>query len=522
MRTALYLLFTLAAAAAVASFIPQAKNEPSVYERYLRNHPSWSRVWQRLGFFDVFGSLWFQLLLATLILVLLACLVPRTTALVRLRRSLARPPRLAPFPSSGRRTSLETELPADQALAVARGVIRGRGYRLSPANQGRQLVAERGFSRELGSLLFHWSFLVLIFGAALSQGLGFRGHALIVEGQRWAEDVANYNDYAPGRFYRPEWHKGFVLQVDRFDVAYRADGSPADFVSQVKVFDGGRQVREKLVRVNDPLAYGGLKFYQSSYGWAAAVRVRQGDEIIYDGPVVTLPGGPGGSSEGVIRIPKLGRALLLDYYPDPVLAPPDVGPPPADDERNDPLRPVNLSDVRGGSAGRAFGRMQALGFDLLVVRSFEGDLRSNSPQNVFTLDRTGLRFVSRNLVVTPEVEQSLGDQAGGLFKSQVDLGGVTVEFVEPRRFTVLGVKADPGVPVVGVAVALLLVGLVPSLRAWRRRLWVHVVEREGEATLVELGGVGYQRKERFDDEFTAVALRLRTKLPPVTEREPVA
>jgi cytochrome c biogenesis protein len=525
MRTALYLLFALAASSGIASLLPQRKNEPNVYARFLQNHPFWSSVFGRLGFFDVFGSWWFQLLLVTLIVVLLACLVPRTAALVRQRRSLLRPPRLGPFPEAGhearRRTRMETPLGADAALMTARRVLRHWRYRLSASNEGRQLVAEKGFARELGSLVFHWSFLVLIVGAALSQGLGFRGQALIVEGDDWAEDVANYTAYAPGRFYADDWHRGFVLHVDSFDVAYRDDATPADFVSHVKVVEGGKVVRNKLLRVNDPLVYGGIKFYQISYGWAPVVRVRAQGETLYEGPVVSLPGGPDGSSEGVVRLPTLhpNAALLLDFYPDPVFAPagvPGLSRPGPDDGET---RPVNLSDVPGGSSGRSFGpTTKALGVPILVARQFQGDLGLTRPQNVYVLDTSRLTRAGGDLLVPKEAEGLLGT----LSSTSVALpGGASVEWLDLRRFTVLSVKADPGLPVVGVAAALLLAGLVPSLVAWRRRVWVHVVEGDGGMTLIELGGVAYQRRERFDDEFTALALRLRTQLPPVPERETV-
>jgi cytochrome c biogenesis protein ResB len=271
--------------------------------------------------------------------------------------------------------------------------------------------------------------------------------------------------------------------------------------------------------VNDPLVYGGVKFYQASYGWAPEVRVTAGDKTFYEGPVVALPGGPGGSSEAVLRIPQLqpNVGLRLDFYPDPVIVPPGVpgAPPPAPDEDPAKARPLNLSDVPGGSDGMRFGNTPALGVPILVVRGYTGDLRADLAQNVFTLDTAALRPAGGDLLVPGAVG------SGGLSDTSVDLGGVRVQFLGARRYSVLSVKADPGLPVVGLAAALIVLGLVPSLVAWRRRLWVHVVEREGEATLIELGGLAYQRKERFDDEFTAVALRLRHNLPPVLEREPV-
>jgi cytochrome c biogenesis protein len=505
MRTALYILFSLAVASIIASLVPQTKNEPAVADRFQNDHVLWGKVFRVLGFFDVFGSWWFQGLLALLIFVLVACLLPRTAALFRQRRSISRPPRVGRFPGSGRRTSMETTLSGDEAVAAARRAL--RGYQLSGVNEARQFIGEKGFARETGSLIFHWSFLVLIVGAALTVGFGFRGQAIIVEGERWTEDRANYTYYAPGRFFADDDHRGFVIELDSFGVTYGLpNGGASDYVSHVKVFDQGRQVEERNIRVNDPLVYGGLKFYQASYGWAPVVRVSKGAEVLYEGPVVSVNRGPGGSSEGTLRFRGEGTAFLLDFYPDPILAPGKDGP-----------EPANLSDVPGGSAGRSVGSQKAFGFPVMVVRAFTGAI-GDAPANVFTLDTNGLQPAGGDLVVPADVALAAGGQ---LKSASIAFQGLSVELLDLKRFTVLAVKADPGVPVVGLAAALILLGLVPSLYAWRRRLWVHVIERDGEATLVELGGVAYQRKERFDEEFTTVALRLRENLPPVPEKAPV-
>ena len=103
---------------------------------------------------------------------------------------------------------------AGMEQAAARGTLRSARYRLSRPNEAGQFIGERGFTREAGSLLFHWSLLLLIAGAVVSQGFGFRGQAIIVEGDRWAETSGNYSFYHPGRFYPDSWHKGFVLELE--------------------------------------------------------------------------------------------------------------------------------------------------------------------------------------------------------------------------------------------------------------------------------------------------------------------
>src|SRR5262245_60313479 len=83
MRTALVLLFLLAAAAAVGSLLPQIPNSPERVASYHAAHPAIGDFFARAGFFDVFGSWWFVLILSLLFVSLVACLIPRSRAMIR-------------------------------------------------------------------------------------------------------------------------------------------------------------------------------------------------------------------------------------------------------------------------------------------------------------------------------------------------------------------------------------------------------------------------------------------------------
>jgi cytochrome c biogenesis protein len=59
---------------------------------------------------------------------------------------------------------------------------------------------------------------------------------------------------------------GFSIRL--LDTGSKSDekGRPLDYYSRVEVLEGGRRIFEKTLRVNDPLEYKGVKFYQSNYG----------------------------------------------------------------------------------------------------------------------------------------------------------------------------------------------------------------------------------------------------------------
>jgi len=76
---------------------------------------------------------------------------------------------------------------------------------------------------------------------------------------------------------------GSVLHLDDFRFERYPDGRPRDWVSVVTVLEGGAPVLEKAeIRVNSPLRYSGLTFYQASYEEAPALALADpaGGEII--------------------------------------------------------------------------------------------------------------------------------------------------------------------------------------------------------------------------------------------------
>ncbi|MDP9241676.1 MAG: cytochrome c biogenesis protein ResB, partial [Actinomycetota bacterium] len=80
MRTAVILLLFLAAGAIAGSLVPQSDVSPLRVASIFRDHPLRARIYDALGLFHVFGSLWFTLIYSLLLLSLAACLFPRTRA----------------------------------------------------------------------------------------------------------------------------------------------------------------------------------------------------------------------------------------------------------------------------------------------------------------------------------------------------------------------------------------------------------------------------------------------------------
>jgi cytochrome c biogenesis protein len=89
---------------------------------------------------------------------------------------------------------------------------------------------------------------------------GFRGNINLVEG----ETASRVTLRKGGQIPLP----GFNLKLEQFTVSFYSTGAPKEFKSAVTLREGGQTVLSESIRVNHPLSYKGLSFYQSSYGVA--------------------------------------------------------------------------------------------------------------------------------------------------------------------------------------------------------------------------------------------------------------
>lgn len=468
MRTAIILLFVLAAAASVGSFIPQRPiNELSVI-RWKQARPVLGDYFETFGLFDVYGAPWFMAIYALLLVSLVGCLVPRYRAFWRVLRAQPKPGARGAHTFEGVAHCEPTD-----ALAIAERALRRRRYRIARIDGG--IAAERGHWREGGSLMFHTAFLVLLVGVAFGKGWGFNGQVAIVEGDRFTETHLAYDAINEGSRFG-ERHRGFTLQVDDFNATFEDNGVPKEFVSRVKLFERDRLVRDTDIRVNNPLVYRGVSIFQLAWGWAPRIVVTAKDgKVLHDAPVVFLP--DGGGWRGVIKLAHT--------------KPEQTG-----------LEMFFFNDLRIGPDGQPRNVSPLPNRPVVVYQVYRGDLNLSVPQSVYELDK-------RNLTA--------GKIAGISLDGQSELeDGTTISFPGLRQYTVFQIASDPGQGIALAGAALILVGLFPALYSSRRRVWIRVRPSEsagGEPeSRVEVSGLALQRKASFEEEFGAIVRDLGRQL----------
>src|SRR5205823_4104160 len=264
MRTALVLLLMLAAASVAGSLIPQEPNTPVRVAQFQAAHPLAGRIYDALGFFNVFGSWWFTLITVLLFTSLVACLFPRTRAAIRAIRQ--KPVQAREIDAFRHYAERAVAGDPEAAIASSRSVLRRRLFRVARADGSAAIAADKGALREAGSLLFHWAFILVLVGVMVGKGTGYSGRAVVIEGQTWADAGPNYDgEVRTGRYFTSDF-SGIGIHLDSFADTYRRSGVPMDFVSRVELLDPtGRPIRSQDIRVNHPAQVGDLRIFQFGF-----------------------------------------------------------------------------------------------------------------------------------------------------------------------------------------------------------------------------------------------------------------
>ncbi len=139
-------------------------------------------------------------------------------------------------------------------------------YRICSKESGDSvyIYADKYRCSPAGTLVSHLSLILLFIGLLLGNYLGFSNDNFIV---------------TEGTVQEVGYNTGLSLELLSFEADYWDDGVPRDYRSKVIVYQDGRQVTQNIIRVNHPLMYSGVHFYQSFFGQAVGMKVRTTDGV---------------------------------------------------------------------------------------------------------------------------------------------------------------------------------------------------------------------------------------------------
>jgi cytochrome c biogenesis protein len=163
---------------------------------------------------------------------------------------------------------IDLQFDVSKVVKAVKSILQKQGYRLRIEDDADTtcIAADKNRFFILGTYLSHLSIILLVLAYIIGSTLGFRESAFIVaEGD--AGEVGH--------------DTGLSLHLISFTDSYYEDGTPSDYSSEVILYKDGVEVVRTAVRVNYPLSYQGIRFYQSFFGPAAMIQITKNGEAIY-------------------------------------------------------------------------------------------------------------------------------------------------------------------------------------------------------------------------------------------------
>jgi cytochrome c biogenesis protein len=442
LRLTLVLLAVLAVLAVAGTLVPQQETAQELARRF---SPATIRILGTLQVFDLYHSAWFLLTMGLLAANLVVCSLNRFPVSWRLFKAetpagpgLFRdlPPECTAYPKGSR----------DEVLARAEQALRRRyrDVRREETDRGVVFRGQKGRVTHLGVYAVHLGVLLILAGGVAGALFGFDGYVHLGEGESTAAA-----DLEGGRGRRD---LGFTVRCDRFLVEMYENGMPKTFRSDLTFLKDGKTAFQGAVLVNHPLTFGGIRFYQSSYGRSADGRARlsftakgkeKTERTVTLGDTFALPGG-----EGTVQVLRVEENMM-----------------------------------QMGPAMKLLVRSNRGAVQIWVFREIERIRREN-----------------------PGLYEQAPMFNPGLFAPYV----FSLDGVEDRYYTVLKAATDPGVPLVTAGGLVLLAGLLIVFLVDHRRVWVLVEDAKGRLR-VSVAGRSQRTSAGLERELSDLQEALRGK-----------
>jgi cytochrome c biogenesis protein len=493
MGTALVLLFLLALGAIPGALLPQRSLNEFKVEQYIAEHSTIGPWLDRLQAFQVFSSFWFTAIYVLLFISLVGCLTPR---LIEHARSLRGTPVAAPRNLSRLPKHHAAEVAGDP-VAVATDVSGHlRGWRRIVRKQEGEITeisAEKGYLREFGNIVFHFSLLGLLVAVAAGKLFGYEGNVIVIADSGpgfCSASPAAFDSFRAGNTVDGTSLYPICLRVNDFQAHYLPTGQAVSFAANID-YQAGSDLntdtwRPYHLKVNEPLRIDGDRVYLQGHGYAPTFTV-----TFRDGQTrtQTLQFRPEDQitllSSGAMRFDPPGGS-----YPDP------------DERRKNQIAIQGLfaptEQLQGTLLSSSY---PALNNPAVAVDIYKGDtgLDTGRPQSLFSLDP---KLIDQNRLTKKARVNLRAGQA-----TRLD-DGTVVRFDGAVPFINVQVSHDPAQVWVLVFALTMMAGLLVSLVVRRRRVWVRLTPAGPGTVSVELGGLARTDNSGWGDEFDRLAQRL--------------
>ncbi|MDA2991239.1 MAG: cytochrome c biogenesis protein ResB, partial [Actinomycetota bacterium] len=473
---------------------PQRSLNESKVQQYLGQHPTLGPWLDRLQLFDVFSSFWFTAIYVLLFISLVGCLTPR---ILEHLRSLRATPVPVPRNLSRLPKYAEATLAGSPEAVAARISGQLRGWRQVTRTEGNvtEISAEKGYLREFGNIVFHFSLLGLLAAVAVGKIFGYEGNVIVIANGGpgfCSASPAAYDSFRAGNSVDGTGLYPMCIRVNDFQAQYLPTGQATSFASNVD-YQAGADLqtgtwKSYRLEVNHPLRVGGDRVYLQGHGYAPTF-------------TVTFPNGQ-------------QRTQTIQFQPDDPQSllssgtlrfDPPAGMYSADERREHQIAITGLFAPTQQMDGKLLSsKFPAMEDPAVAIDIYRGDagLDTGRPQSLFNLDHRLIE--QKRLTKLKRVNLNVGQEA------RLD-DGTVVRFDGATPFVNLQVSHDPGQVWVLVSSMTMMAGLMVSLIVRRRRVWARITDAGPGTVSVELGGLARTDNSGWGGEFDKLSRRFLTE-----------
>jgi cytochrome c biogenesis protein len=478
-KLAVILLIILAIVSIIGTIIQQNESP----DKYLREYSQATvQLFEFLGFFDMYHTWWFVLLVFLLTANLTVCTLDRFPHTWKIITAPLKPIDDNTLKALPFRKEIILQGDMDKAMERSANALKNHGYSYIESKDaaGVQLLTQKGVYNRFGVYITHVSILLIFIGALIGSFFGFKAFLNLPEGvaskvvylrnePMWDQIMDSLGIAKSPVIHDPQegvpaMPLGYYVRCDNFDVDYYMSpagmptGMPSEYHSTLSIFNlDGQKILDKRIRVNDPLTYQGVTFYQASYGTVPDARgkvilnIRKKSDTQSPGETVYVELG------GSVFVPSIDRTVkVLEFAP-------------------------------YGMRNPATGEVQVFKTDNEEYINPAVELEIYNGKKA--LYQTTLLKVDSG---RPNMPEDYVISFGGYWGT---------------RFTGLQVAKDPGVWVVYIGFIMLCVGPPIAFFGSHKKLWVRIQSR-GSETVVLVAGSANRNRIGFERVFNKVVAEI--------------
>jgi len=545
MSLAITLLTVLALASVIGTVLLQNQEQTDYLQQF---GPIWYWVFRSLGLFDMYHTWWFLSLLGFLMLSLSVCLYRNVPRFLKEMRSKKVPVSDNAIKHMEHVKHWKIQMqPLESLLPNIKNSFKEWTLREEVRGDTTYIRADKGHYHKWGYICVHSAMLVILIGGWLSVHYGFRGNMQVPVGAK-EHEISFLKGTSTESMVMP-----FYVRCNDFSIDFYPNGMPKEFKSNLTIIDDGKEVLTSDIIVNEPLYYKGVRIYQASFGDGGSdIRLKlmkldgSGETEIAKTTVYTT-----------FKDEKTGITLeITDFRPHNVENMADA------DEAKDfqdlgasvdyvmrgpGLKPVKIrsfidpfilnDENRGTFMSVSFTgdtkdfKPMALGLDMtnpkewelfqrFIVRLASADLKHPRKANMqaFKLAMADVFGANR-----PDNFQEMATHVIQAVQVIPRLPWPYIPVLEDydqKYYTGLQLTTDPGMNVVWVGSALLVIGLCIMLYVSHRKLWI-IIRPEEEGLKITIAGMSNRNPLNFKREFKEISNNFEDKVQSIKQGENV-